>query len=892
MDALRRAFVRSGLFSLASAMGRQAEHLIKKTSIHRIPSVRRLLLKFRATALSALLKGGGDVELASSKNPDVLYRGGVNLAQVGRHVEAADMLRRCLELKPEHIDALLIQTQILTHLSRHREAFDLASRAIRINPHCAPAFASIRAILPALGETEDIETIREQLIDAHRSFLAVEPDDVEMWKSLGSILDAQRRAVDLRTGAKRRSEGATEAVSTPIPLRQAPEIETRKRAVTDDAASEGGTKNAEALRQSNEAWASQISSQHDRLGYLDSLENWARYEHTKTYYRNLGLFTQKYGKDSGGASPEQSVPLHLYAAFSMNGRVPIESGYLNSSYAGHCGDVITDDDIYGCAVNLLSLFPEQSRARSSLVMSEALTRSRLFDNSLAGRAYRAPRAEAGHLIEAFSRYRPGRTVASIATLQPWIETLCIAEGLDVTRLSPGSAQAASSLLSCRALTDESPHPAFDGAVAYMAVENAGLGRLGDTLDPDGDRALLRRIGELLAPRGKLFLFLPVGRDAVVFNAGRIYGRVRLPYLLESWDLLDTFGFESGMLNEPGEKLALLVLKRSDQSGRSAGIDRLFDDEDRAAQVNAVSARATAQSDADLSALLSVNDALRTHALSQLADIERALRFVALSVREMEAGQWRYYSLCRENFGQPNPTSVPPVRIPDELMDRYTMNGKAIIEYNYLDATYPDNWPLIYTDAEIDYFFEKIKRQDYFIYGMTDVWMWEAIGKYPIRGKSVVNMGSLTPWYESNCLYFGANSTTIDYNRIITATSRIRTMTVAEWNATRPSFDIAWSISSFEHDGLGMYGDPLDPDGDLKAMKNMKNIVRPGGLLFLSVPVGRDKILFNNARIYGRVRLPMLMEGWDHVDTFGLAPQHLDGPGHIQPVFILRNPEMQ
>lgn len=288
------------------------------------------------------------------------------------------------------------------------------------------------------------------------------------------------------------------------------------------------------------------------------------------------------------------------------------------------------------------------------------------------------------------------------------------------------------------------------------------------------------------------------------------------------------------------------------------------------------------------ALLRANGALRVRATEQMARVNQAARLVSFAVREQEAQQWRYYALCREIFGQPNPTTRPPAGFPVEMTEDYTMHGQAEIEYNYLDATYPDNWPLVYTDAEIDHFFKMIERREYFIYGMTDVWMWEAIAKYPIRGLSVVNMGSLTPWYESNCLYFGASSTTIDYNRIITATTRIKTMTIAEWEVARPTFDVAWSISSFEHDGLGMYGDPLDPEGDLKAMRNMKRVVKPGGLLFLSIPVGKDKVLFNNARIYGRARLPMLMEGWEQIDTVGLAPQHLDGPGHIQPIFILRN----
>jgi hypothetical protein len=40
---------------------------------------------------------------------------------------------------------------------------------------------------------------------------------------------------------------------------------------------------------------------------------------------------------------------------------------------------------------------------------------------------------------------------------------------------------------------------------------------------------------------------------------------------------------------------------------------------------------------------------------------------------------------------------------------------------------------------------------------------------------------------------------------------------------------------------------------------MSKRIKPGGLLF-AVPTGRDKVLFNNARIYGRLRLLLLMAG--------------------------------
>jgi SAM-dependent methyltransferase len=53
----------------------------------------------------------------------------------------------------------------------------------------------------------------------------------------------------------------------------------------------------------------------------------------------------------------------------------------------------------------------------------------------------------------------------------------------------------------------------------------------------------------------------------------------------------------------------------------------------------------------------------------------------------------------------------------------------------------------------------------------------------------------------------------------------------------------------EHIGLGRYGDPLDPDGDLKAIAELKRVLAPGGSLLFVVPVGRPKIMFNAHRIY-------------------------------------------
>lgn len=53
----------------------------------------------------------------------------------------------------------------------------------------------------------------------------------------------------------------------------------------------------------------------------------------------------------------------------------------------------------------------------------------------------------------------------------------------------------------------------------------------------------------------------------------------------------------------------------------------------------------------------------------------------------------------------------------------------------------------------------------------------------------------------------------------------------------------------EHVGLGRYGDPLDPNGDLQAISELKRVLAVGGNLLFVVPIGKPKIMFNAHRIY-------------------------------------------
>ncbi|EYC06103.1 hypothetical protein Y032_0078g1192 [Ancylostoma ceylanicum] len=81
------------------------------------------------------------------------------------------------------------------------------------------------------------------------------------------------------------------------------------------------------------------------------------------------------------------------------------------------------------------------------------------------------------------------------------------------------------------------------------------------------------------------------------------------------------------------------------------------------------------------------------------------------------------------------------------------------------------------------------------------------------------------------------------------------------------FDFAITFSSIEHSGLGRYGDPLDPIGDLREVQKVMCLLKKGGLLYVGVPRGLDGVLYNLHRIYGRMRLAMIMAGYEWVAMY-------------------------
>lgn len=203
----------------------------------------------------------------------------------------------------------------------------------------------------------------------------------------------------------------------------------------------------------------------------------------------------------------------------------------------------------------------------------------------------------------------------------------------------------------------------------------------------------------------------------------------------------------------------------------------------------------------------------------------------------------------------------------------------------------------YTKEDIDEKVEKARQRISDFYGQTDQWLYRALDHYSIKDKHVVIMGSQRPVYEAICLVFGgSNCTTIDFQPItIPKYDRYTTMTLDQYDAHPQAFDASFSISTFEHDGLGRYGDPLRVNGDLEMMKKMKCILKPDGLMFLSVPIAKDKVVWNMHRLYGQIRLPLLLEEWTILGIFAdpsIFPRwsgcDCGTQGDYEPIFVLQN----
>lgn len=212
-------------------------------------------------------------------------------------------------------------------------------------------------------------------------------------------------------------------------------------------------------------------------------------------------------------------------------------------------------------------------------------------------------------------------------------------------------------------------------------------------------------------------------------------------------------------------------------------------------------------------------------------------------------------------------------IPHELLKEYTQNNKIPILNWYRDDSKPNGvvWTNKFIEDHICKFTPtniKLNKEGISPYGheVVEMLLFSFI-KYNIKEKNVAVVGSETPWIEAILLNLSNKVTTIEYNvpENITYNNLSCKSYFDFFVKNTNEFDCIISFSSIEHSGLGRYGDPLDPNGDIKTMKTIHNNLKENGLLIWGAPVGHDALVWNVHRIYGALRLPLIFEGFKELE---------------------------
>jgi hypothetical protein len=251
---------------------------------------------------------------------------------------------------------------------------------------------------------------------------------------------------------------------------------------------------------------------------------------------------------------------------------------------------------------------------------------------------------------------------------------------------------------------------------------------------------------------------------------------------------------------------------------------------------------------------------------------------------------------------------PPNTIPLEYIGKFTINGKIPVIYKYFDDRKDINYLLhenkLETENSVVHNTEKkysdvfmaLKNKELNYYGKEINAFYDALEKYNLNGKDVLIWGLADCNCDAIALYYNAAKVyVVDYNKPICDHNRIEVLSHDEAKSRNIKADAAFSYSSFEHDGLGRYGDPINPDGDIIAMQEARERLKEDGLLFLGVPLGRDCLYWNAHRVYGPIRLPMLLNGFQPIDVYntynnpaqGFYPFDMPLGGYIQCLLVCK-----
>jgi len=241
--------------------------------------------------------------------------------------------------------------------------------------------------------------------------------------------------------------------------------------------------------------------------------------------------------------PEQKLPPDYYNDFLMNGKVMYVHDYRKPK------------DLVGNSVNV-------PRERVNRCLQDA--KNRIVKN------YHSD----PHIFQALNDSGGlwGKRIAIVSNSfdTPWYEAIAMTfQATDIVTLqNREKVNTDHGLLPSHVAKGFKPDPdlpKFDLAIVVGVFEAEGLGRQGESFDPEGDFEAMKGMKDILKPNGTLILTVPVGMDTLNWNRYRIYGKHRLKKLLKGWKTEISYGYTEELLSvqNKGEDRPVFVLKNVD-----------------------------------------------------------------------------------------------------------------------------------------------------------------------------------------------------------------------------------------------------------------------------------------------------------------------------------------
>lgn len=136
------------------------------------------------------------------------------------------------------------------------------------------------------------------------------------------------------------------------------------------------------------------------------------------------------------------------------------------------------------------------------------------------------------------------------------------------------------------------------------------------------------------------------------------------------------------------------------------------------------------------------------------------------------------------------------------------------------------------------------------YFWQDLWAARLIYKSGV--KSHFDIGSRIDGFVTHLLAMDMEVTLIDIREFSICVENLHTIIDDATGLKQIADDSIQSMSalcSLEHFGLGRYGDPIDPEACFKCFMEIQKKLKKGGNLYISVPVGRERLEFNAHRVF-------------------------------------------